>query len=255
MRAKKEIARLQDLAAPAAPAENGELPAPPAVHVVRSLVPADATAVGYMDWAQLFAGAYDGGKAMLAFMGGGLNLPFDPMLLPEGELFTQFYEPSFSWTRVSEDGVYSRSESSLGPEAVLGVMGIAGMAALAVQEVMSQRQAPEVASTAKVPETAAEPVVLEPAAQLEATRESLRFLATRLAVYKLDVKRYPARLDDLLLPTVSYPRGFLDGRELPRDAWKNTFSYSASADGSGYRLWSMGPDGVDQSGEGDDLVN
>lgn len=260
-RAKKEIKRLQDLAAPAeptaaeAPAENGAEPAPPAIHVVRSLAPSDATAVGYMDWAQLFGGAYDGGKALLALMGGGLNLPFDPMLLPEGELFTQFYEPSFSWTRVSEDAVYSRGESSLGPEAVLGVIGIGGVAALAVQEVIGSKPAPQPTSTAKVVETVAEPVALDPAAQLDATRESLRFLATRLAVYKLEVKRYPGRLEDLLLPTGTFPRGFLDGRELPRDAWKNAFSYSASADGSGYRLWSMGPDGVDQSGEGDDLVN
>ena len=260
-RAKKEIKRLQDLAAPAepsaagAPPEDGAAPPLPEIHVVRSLAPPDATAVGYMDWAQLFAGAYDGGKAALALMGGGLDLPFDPVLLPEAELFTQFYEPSFYWTRVSEDAVYSRGESSIGPEALLGAIGIAGLAAVVVQEAIGVKPPPAVTTTPKVPETAAEPVVLEPAAQLEATRESLRFLATRLAVYKLEIKRYPARLDDLLLPTGSFPRGFLDGRELPRDAWKNSFSYSASADGSGYRLWSMGPDGVDQSGEGDDLVN
>ena len=258
-RAKKEIKRLQDLAAPAEPSaadvppENGAGPLPPEIHVVRSLAPPDATAVGYMDWAQLFAGAYEGGKAALALMGGGLDLPFDPVLLPEAELFTQFYEPSIYWTRVSEEAVYSRGESSIGPEALLGVAGIAGLATVAIRG--GVKPPPAVTTTPKVVETVAEPAVLEPAAQLEATRESLRFLATRLAVYKLEVKRYPGRLEDLLLPTGSYPRGFLDGRELPRDAWKNAFSYSASADGSGYRLWSLGPDGVDQSGEGDDLVN
>lgn len=259
-RAKKEIKRLQDLAAPAepsgaeAPAESGDEPAPQSIHVARALAPSDATAVGYMDWAQLFAGAYKGGKALLALMGGGLDLPFDPLLLPEAELFTQFYEPSFYWTRVGEDGVYSRGESSIGPEALLGAIGAAGLGAAVAGGIVKPPLPPQ-AAPPKAIEAPAEPVVLGPEAQLEATRETLRFLATRLAVYKLEVKRYPSRLEDLLLPTTSFPRGFLDGRELPRDAWKNAFSFSASADGSAYRLWSMGPDGVDQSGEGDDLVN
>jgi hypothetical protein len=258
-RAKKEIKRLQDLAAPAdpsaaAPAETGDEPAPQAIHVARALAPADATAVGYMDWAQLFAGGYEGGKAMLALMGGRLELPFDPTLLPEAELFTQFYEPSFYWTRVGQDGVYSRGESSIGPEAALGILGAAGLASFIVKDAIGPKP-PQASSPPKAVEAPLEPAVLEPEAQLEATRKTLRFLATRLAVYKLEAKRYPARLEDLLLPTASFPRGFLDGRELPRDSWKNAFSYSATADGSDYRLWSMGPDGVDQSGEGDDLVN
>ena len=79
-------------------------------------------------------------------------------------------------------------------------------------------------------------------------------LSTRLEVFSLDQSRYPAKLEELTQPTPNYPHGFVDGLPLPIDGWKQAFEYSAAADGASYRLWSIGADGVDGGGEGDDVV-
>ena len=54
-------------------------------------------------------------------------------------------------------------------------------------------------------------------------------------------------------PTESYPRGFLDGPSLPADGWGRPYVYAVDEGGAGYRLRSVGADGVDQGGEGDDV--
>ena len=40
--------------------------------------------------------------------------------------------------------------------------------------------------------------------------------------------------------------------ELARDGWGREFKYSV--DGDTYKLWSMGANGIDESGQGDDLL-
>jgi len=250
-RAKKEIKRILDLADPDSTA--------PELHPAHAMAPGESTFVGYMDWAQLFDGVYNGAKGALALMGGQLELPFDITALPEADLFTRFYEPSVVWTQVRDDAIYSRSESSFGPETLLGIGGLVGAGALGAQAFRSGQlelgeteiEVVEVDVEVESPEDPVDP----PIAQREQTLDTMRFLATRLAVYKLEAGRYPDRLEQLVEATESYPRGFLDGRELPLDAWQGPLSYSVTADGSGYKLWSKGPDGLDQSGEGDDLVN
>lgn len=245
-RAKKEIKRIQSLSEPGAE--------PPASHPARALAPEEASMVGYMDWAALIAGAYDGGKAALAMFGGNLDLPVDTTLLPETELLTRYHRPSVYWTRVTDDAIYSRGESSFGPETLLGLGALVGVGAAGGALMQPGQPGP---SGAQATEQHLEVHVVSeesPAELRDQTRKSLRFLATRLAVYKLESGGYPATLSVLVEPTSDYPRGFLDGRELPLDAWDNAFAYSVSDAGTGYRLWSLGPDGVDQDGQGDDLV-
>ena len=244
-RAKKEIKRV--LASLEPDAEPVQL------HAVRGVAPEDATMVAFMDWTQLFQGVYDGAKGALALMGGNLELPFDITLLPEAELFTSFYEPSYYWTQLQDGVSYGRAESSFGPETVLGLAGLIGGTAMGVRMQQSGMMPEPVVAE---PETAeAEPDPMLPATLARETRDTLKFLATRLAVYRLEAGRYPASLDRLLEATDNYPRGFLDGEPLPVDAWGNGIGYDASLDGGSYRLWSYGPDGADQSGEGDDLVH
>lgn len=254
-RAKKEIKRIQALSDPSLAEasddldEDSEVSTGPRWHAARSLAPADATLVGYMDWAALFEGAYDGAKAALGLMGGGERVPFDITLLPETELLTRFHQPSIYWTRLIEDAVYSHSESSFGPETLLGLAGLGGAAAIGARAMQNPTPEPPVAEPVSAAEPAPSPRELQ-----EETRKTLRFLGTRLAVYKLESGRYPTELAALSAPTSNYPRGFLDGREVPVDAWQNPFSYSAEGDGGSYQLWSRGPDGVDQAGQGDDLL-
>jgi hypothetical protein len=56
-------------------------------------------------------------------------------------------------------------------------------------------------------------------------------------------------------PTANYPDGFLGKEGLPKDGWGRAFQYTVLENGARYRLWSTGPDGVDQQGAGDDLVS
>jgi len=240
VRAKKEIKRLL------ASAET-----PDDLHPVLSVEnppPENAVAIGYMDWGSLFEGAYEGGRALLGLMGGGGQLPFDPTMLPEADTFASFYEPTVVWSTVDESGMYTRMESSFGPETWIGLGALGAGAFLGFQAFQSSRV--ELQTEQVHVEEVSDPGP-PPAA---ATRDALRLLATRLAVHKLDVGRYPARLDGLLEKTANYPNGFLDGGEVPSDGWGRPFRYVPSDDFKSYRLWSVGPDGVDQDGSGDDAV-
>jgi len=237
LRAKKEIKRLTE--------EPGGLHPLFAEHV-----PEDATAAWYVDWPALTDGIYGAGRAMLALMGGGEGLPFDPALLPESQLFTHFFQPTFAWSRRTDAGVHTRLESSFGPETVVGIAGLAFAGTAVAKQAFAT---PEVSEEVVVEETPAPPPT-ETEDLAASTRETLRYLATRLAVYRLEAERYPAELDDLLAPTENYPRGFLDAETLPTDAWERPFRYTVTEDGAAFRLWSTGPDGVDQSGGGDDLT-
>ncbi len=75
--------------------------------------------------------------------------------------------------------------------------------------------------------------------------------ATALVVYKLDQDSYPRDLKALSAGTEAYPGGFLAGDSLPVDGWGRDYRYLLTS--AGYHLWSVGPDGVDQKGMGDDL--
>jgi hypothetical protein len=80
-------------------------------------------------------------------------------------------------------------------------------------------------------------------------------LETFLAVYRVETGTYPASLDTLLLPTQNYPKGFVGTNALPKDGWGRAFKYAQKEAGNSYRIWSAGPDGVDQDGKGDDVEN
>ncbi len=87
----------------------------------------------------------------------------------------------------------------------------------------------------------------------ELTAQGLRALENGLVVYLLEHGSYPERLEILLEPTSNFPAGFLDAaRELPRDAQQQAFAYARGA--NGYRLWSIGANGRDEAGAGDDVL-
>ena len=78
-------------------------------------------------------------------------------------------------------------------------------------------------------------------------------LADPIAIYKLELGTYPESLSALLEPTPSFPNGFIGQATLPNDAWGRPFTYERSEDGTAYRMWSVGPNGVDEHGHGDDV--
>jgi hypothetical protein len=209
--------------------------------------PVEATAFAYLDWQTLLNGIYEsarGAVGLMAAMGG--ELPIDATALPEGTVFTRFFEPTMMWYRPTERGLRAHVESSFGPEALLGLTSVGAGAFLGVRGGARAMQAPE-------------PVVVdaewggpEVSSELAATHDALSYLASRLKEHELEQKRFPSTLAELAQPTQHHPRGFLDGAELPKDGWGRAIEYALGEDG--YTLWSLGPDGVDQRGAGDDIL-
>jgi hypothetical protein len=223
--------------------------------------PADAVTFGYMDWASLIDGAYIGGRGLLGLMGGGGPLPIDASKLPEPSVFTHFFKPTTLYTRMIPDGTYMRNESSFGPETwgfLAGIVLFASVAGSADEGPMLDSDDEEMLEFEYE-----EMVELEPArdqakptsSEAVGTRESMRQLATAIAVYQMDTGKFPTQLSKLLSPTANYPSGFLKQGSLPKDGWGRDFVFESLDSGARYRLWSIGADGQDQKGAGDDLLS
>jgi len=234
-RAKREIKRLME--------EPGEL------HPVLSFdppPPQDASLIAYMDWPTFVNGAYKGARALLTFASGMSDgdMPFDPRLLPDAETFTRFFRPTVAWShRVGTGARVTRIESSFGPETLLGAVVGVGSLAVGVQQRTRHVEVEQV-------QTEEDP---ERAAAIEATQATLSEVATRLEVYRIENDHYPRTLAVLLEPTPNFPRGYLEREDVPNDGWERELHYQASTDGSSYSLWSLGENGVDEGGAGDDV--
>jgi Type II secretion system (T2SS), protein G len=235
LRAKKEIKRLME-----EPAERHPM-------LKEGATPADATAMGYMDWPSLFDGTYEGARKAIALFGGNA-LPFDPELLPAADTFTRFFKPTRMWSHRPADGVRAtRIESSFGPETWLGLIGGGGALSVGVQA--RHATSPAVAE-AEAEVTEEDPERAEAVSQ---SSELLSEVATRLEVFRIDKGHYPAKLGELLEPTPNYPRGYLGRDDVPVDGWGRAFVYFAASDGASYGLWSLGENGADERGSGDDV--
>jgi general secretion pathway protein G len=87
----------------------------------------------------------------------------------------------------------------------------------------------------------------------------MQTMGTAIQMYKTDTGQLPSSLSDLLSdPGIAGWEGpYVDKGKTPRDAWKREFFYVSPGrhnEGS-YDLWSAGPDGMDNQGGGDDIVN
>lgn len=186
----------------------------------------------------------------LAGGGGGGDLPFDLSQLPDADLLTRHFRPTLSVTRQSPAGRVTRCDSSFGPEIPLGGVFSALLAGFATSEEVVFPD-PE----GEVVEAWSEPVEAVPAPAAgdgEATREGLLRLKTLLEVYRWDRGSYPSELADLSAPSQRYPKGCLEGAPLPLDEWGRPFAYSLTSEG-GFLLRSVGPNGQDEQGQGDDV--
>ncbi len=236
------------------------------VHMIATeghLPPADATSFAYMDWSALLNGIYEGGRGLAGLMGTG-TLPVDVTKLPEPGVFTHFYKPTIFYSKAIPGGVYQRNESSFGPEVWLGLIGIGVVAGFSTSEEVDSAGMDEddegMESDDEEMEGQEDDAKIEqkaPAgnAKLLGTNDEMRHLATSVAVYQMDSGKYPQTLELLLKPTTNYPKGFLGKGALPTDGWGHGFKYALLDSGARYRLWSMGPDGLDQQGGGDDIVS
>ena len=200
-------------------------------------LPLGTTSVVYIDWATQVEAILELARAL-----GGLaeGLPVDLSQLPPPQVFTRHLPPTFHATTVTEDGVITRHEAGFYVETWLGLVGLVSMITEALNP---STPSPGADAPASVPRE-------------QATNNTLQSLRTSISVYRIDTGRVPDRLGDLLQPTTNYPQGFLNGsKALPTDAWGHAFRYSAGLDGKAYKLWSLGPDGIDQNGAGDDIAS
>jgi|GEM_PF-2273791 len=212
-------------------------------------LPAGLTSYGTTDYAEILAGLYDSVRGFLPLIsqGGGVELPFAIEDMPDSSIFAKYFEPTRYWTRRVEGGRTTYNESSFGPEVGLMIGAGVGVAVTSFARAMESEFEP----APPQPVDPGDPGAGDPAAD---TRERMRKLDVSLVVYRSDVGRYPVTLADMKAPTPNFPNGILEGEELPSDGWGHSFRYDVDATGESYRLWSVGPNGADDDGGGDDLV-
>jgi general secretion pathway protein G len=91
-----------------------------------------------------------------------------------------------------------------------------------------------------------------------ATKMGLNSTETAVAEFEFIYSRYPESLEELLHPPESdfggEPPEFFD--TFPTDGWQHRLIYNQPAElgGRHYDLYSMGGNGVDDRGQGDDIV-
>jgi hypothetical protein len=158
-----------------------------------------------MDWPGMLGKLYELARGFVPMMAQGAKTPIDVSKLPTAEQLFACFRPSFSWSKRVDGRIYTRSESSFGPETPLAL----GMVAYAATRATPQAARPETSS-----DTPSSPPVAEASApdeKLKATTRALRTVKTGLAVFKTQKSAYPAKLDELLAATDAFPKGFLEG--------------------------------------------
>ncbi len=174
----------------------------------------------------------------------GFELPVDMALLPQTEVITKHLFGSLSYSVSEQDGALMASYGPVGGEIVGALMkGVVGGALI-----VGWQRFEEEKSRVTVAPTPTEPAQQTPE---DRVRIDLSNLKAGVTIFKLQNSRLPDALEDLLQPTEAYPNGCLGPGGIPSDPWGNAYQYKRTD--SGYVLWSFGPNGADEGGEGDDI--
>lgn len=223
--------------------------------------PAGVSYFGHLNWPEVLGGIYDTVTAFLPLIADSGAMPFDVDELPETETITQYFSPTYVWSRPGELGTYTLKRSPVGFETGVGLGGLLAAGVMGMQgggfgEQGGGSEGFDVASppTPTPTPTPAAPELDADTETREETRLSLQEVKLGLVIYKSENSSFPSTLSELLAPTQAYPKGFLNSDALPTDGWGNALNYSAQSLGERYRLWSSGPDGVSDGGDGDDIL-
>jgi general secretion pathway protein G len=89
--------------------------------------------------------------------------------------------------------------------------------------------------------------------QIAGTRQTIRAISVAIDVYEVDQGKYPSSIQNLLSSSgeANWNGPYLKDGRMPTDAWGNALQFSAQ--GSGYKIVSGGPDG--SIGGSDDITN
>lgn len=206
----------------------------------------DLVALSYADTKANFSTMYaqvSGFLPMLPMMMGGVQLPVDFTKLPREKSISQHLDISLGGGYRTADGLFvTRTESSISMLEMLPLAAVAGLIAVGQAEGI---------------EPVVEAAEVDPA---ETARNVLRELKASMTVYKIGTGDYPATLEDLVRPLDDFPDGAYTASDtVPMDPWGHAYRFSMEPSPSrGGRimpkLWSVGPNGIDEAGEGDDVL-
>jgi len=209
------------------------------------------TSVEYGDTATIFENTYQQLMQvvpMLTTTGVMKDIPIDISLLPTAEAIGQhlFGTVTVSY-RVGDHGHMTQSRGPFGPEAavVLGgvIAGVATMVAYQKEHALTAEHAGAKRSKGGVP------APVDPSQKVDA---DFADLSASITVYIIANNKPPAELADLTKPATDYPKGYTQGQPLPVDPWGHAYAYSTDGKDD-YKLWSLGPNGIDEKGAGDDI--
>lgn len=210
-----------------------------------SKIPQDAhlTQLSYSDIKGTVESGYGQVVMMLPMLTMAIDqeLPVDMALMPTSDTITQHLYGSLSYGLKTEDGAIMEGFSPIGGEVVGIVAGAAVMGGVVAFSTVAGMEAASPMAPA--------PVATSPNDQ---ARSDLNNLKSGITVYKLQNGHVPATLDELLLPTDTFPTGYLSETSLPIDPWGNAYFYTGSD--KAYKIWSAGPNGADEGGAGDDIA-
>lgn len=235
--AKREVRRVEKLA--------GALELHPAF--TGATLAKGTTEVGYADWADFIGRLYSGVKGLAPMLGALVGeLPFDLASLPEGEVITKHFQPSRRSKRIDGGVVRVHGRSSFGPELALAAAAGGGTAAAPRQvypvEVDDSSFEEPILDEFEAMDRNSEPAEVPysgPDAELLATKDTLLALKVDVTVYRFDQGKYPADLATL-------------GHTSANDGWGHALVYKLTQ--TGFTLYSLGPNGVDDGGAGDDIL-
>ncbi len=192
----------------------------------------NAGSIVFGDWMGILGRLASLGKSAAAMAGPG-TLPFDVNLIPDPDVITRHFEPSIELRTRTETCMLYESRSCVGPESVAGLLlGVGLVANAVVPKVMDSL------GSAQRGQCAADLVTLKSTVEMYAINNG---------------GNYPDSLERLIEPDAN-GRRYLRQTVVPKDPWGGAYLYDPDADDSGPRLWSCGPDGVDNQGQGDDIT-
>lgn len=200
-------------------------------------------AVGFSNVAENFSTQYGQLAAMLPMVGAMAgNLPLDFSKLPPEQAISQHLRESYSASYVDANGlIINRSLAQFQVADFVPLALIAGLVAI------GQAEGIDVSSA-----------VVEEVDPMEVAQLDLRELKAACTVYKISTGGYPESLAALLEPLPDYEEGALPRDALPVDPWGNGYHFAMEVPPGKSKprpkLWSSGPNGVDENGGGDDVL-
>ena len=201
----------------------------------------DVHALTFTDVRASFGTQYQQLAGMAAMIPGMSALPVNMSKLPTESSISKHLAESFGGTYRTEEGLdVSKSVSQFQMGDFLPLLLIGGAIYAGSELGIS-----------------VEEMVVE-ADPSEVVQDDLRELKASITVFKISEGGYPDALDDLLRPLADFPGGAYPHEALPSDPWGNAYRFAMETHPKRNKLlpklWSVGPNGVDENGEGDDIL-